>query len=157
MTSAPIQGSLTLQNYLAAQRLHYWLRPWAIAFFGPCAVIIFLTGGQRAAWAAAGGAIAMVLLLAIGPIKARQHFRQNKAASEPVSIEVKERGVFFSGVHGSGLFPWEQIFKVRSNNRLALLYRSANSFHVVPREFFASDADFNAFVATVRAKTSAAT
>ena len=149
----PIQGTLTVSHYIAAQRLHYWLRPWAIAFFLLCALVLVWIGSAWQEWVVAAFAIYMVVALAIiAPFRGRSHFRQNKALAEPMCVEVREDGVFFSSAHSGGLLPWGHIHKVRADSRTALIYRTANMFHIVPRGFFSNDSEYQAFVKTLEEK-----
>ena len=154
----PIHGTLTISNYMAAQRLHYWLKPWAIALFALIALWLLWKGASWQDWLMAAFAIYMILILAVYvPFRGRRHFRQNKGLSEPMNVEVRDDGIFFANTNSSGLLPWGHIHKWRTNNRITLIYRTSNMFHLIPKEFFSSDDEYHAFVQTLRDHNSAAT
>jgi len=154
----PVQGSLTLSDIKAAQRLHYRSRPW-IASIGALAIVWPLW--IAIAWRNWAMALLPVYLAAVAfiyvPLKARRNFRQNKALSEPMTIELREDGLYFVGNFSSGLIPWAHIYKWKSNSQIALIYRTSTMFHLIPSRFFSSANDYDAFLKSLRAKTDAAT
>jgi hypothetical protein len=148
------QGVLTQRDYVRSQFLH--MRPRrAFAVIGVFLLLLF-----AAAVVIGDGAIPLLALLAfLGlqffvyvPWRSRRAFNQYKALSEPVSITLREDGLYFARAHGSGLLPWSQIRKWKASSDLILLYPADHIFHLVPRHFFASDLDFLNFRATLQAR-----
>jgi hypothetical protein len=88
------------------------------------------------------------------PLRGRRLFRQNKALSEAMEAEIRSDGIFFRNTNSSGLLPYSHIHKAKANSRLILIYRTSNMFHIVPRRFFNSSDDFDAFVLSVLTRSS---
>jgi len=84
------------------------------------------------------------------PWHAKRNYRQYKALSESVSLEVREGGVFFKWSNGEALIPWSHIVKWRHSKTLLLLYPTSNVFHLVPSHFFATSDAFAEFVQVLK-------
>lgn len=148
-----IGGQLTEADAVAAQYLN--LRP-RLAFTVAGSLLLALC-----AWAFWHGR-SLVLLACVAflglhfgfwmPFQARRRFRQHQALSEPMSIGVREDGLFFRRQNGEGLVPWSHIVKWRHNPRLVLLYPASNVFHLVPRHFFPEAQAYADFLATLHAR-----
>jgi hypothetical protein len=68
----------------------------------------------------------------------------------PIVGEAKEAGVHMESEHSRSEIPWEAFLKRKIGKDMVLLYQSIQLTNVFPREFFASDADWQAFVDLVR-------
>jgi len=154
----PIRGVISLSDYLAGQRVHYRPKPW----LAPVAALV-IGGTLWYAVAMHDWVIALlpiylaVIFLIYVPLRGRRNFRQNKALSEPMTVDLRDDGLYFTNTHASGLLPWSHVHKVKSNARIALIYRTSNMFHLIPSRFFLNANDYKAFLQTVRSKTIAAT
>jgi hypothetical protein len=84
------------------------------------------------------------------PYKARRTFRQYKALSEPLLVEVRTDGLFVKRDLGEGFIPWSHIIKWRSNKKLVLLYPAENVFHLIPLHLFDGPEAFNSFISTLK-------
>ncbi len=138
-------GQLREADYIAAQWLH--LRPRrTFAVLG----VLILCMALWALWVSRS----WVLLTCLGylvvwvlyiPFTAKRSFRQHKALSEPVEMQVRSDGLFFKRENGEGLIPWSHITKWRWNKRLVLLYPTSNLFHMIPSHFFETEEMFRSF------------
>ncbi|HEV7507865.1 MAG TPA: YcxB family protein [Thermoanaerobaculia bacterium] len=68
----------------------------------------------------------------------------------PISGEAKESGVHMETEHTRSELPWDVFFKRKTGKDIVLLYQSIQVTNVFPREFFASDTDWQAFLELVR-------
>lgn len=148
-----VQGQLKETDYVTAQFLHVRPRPF-FTFIG----LILLGLAVLALIYTRSLPLLVSLICLIGifvfymPYKARRIFRQYKALSEPVTMEVREEGLFFKRTNAEGLVPWSHIIKWRNNNKLALLYPAGNVFHMIPSHFFVNSEEFQTFLKTLRVK-----
>jgi len=85
--------------------------------------------------------------LFVGP---RKILESGKLLQNPISGRVTEHGVRIETPHSQADFPWDVYYKARIGPDLVLLYQSIQISNPFPREFFASDADWQAFVDLVR-------
>jgi hypothetical protein len=149
----PIQGSIQEADYLAAQWLHRKPRP-VFAVIG----VLLLVGALAALYTSRSLPLGMILafLLLIffvyEPLKAKRVFRQYQALSEPMTVELRDDGLFFKRENGEGLVPWSHVIKWRSNDKLLLLYPASGLFYLLPSHFFPSSDAFKEFVTLVRSK-----
>jgi hypothetical protein len=154
----PIHGVISLSDYLAGQRVHYRPKPWFAAV-----AALFIGGTLWCAVALHDGLIALfpiylaTIFLIYVPLRGRRSFRQNKALSEPMTVELRDEGLYLTNTHANALLPWAHVHKVKSNARIALIYRTSNMFHLIPSRFFSNAIDYETFLQTVRSKTNAAT
>jgi hypothetical protein len=158
MNRAPIQGALTLADYMAAQRLHLKPRPM-FAIVGAILVLVALGTMFLAPSWELGIALAVLagMFFVHLPLKARRTFKQFKALSEPMAIEIREAGLFFKSTNGEGLVPWSHITRWRRSNTMMLLYPASGFFYMVPSSFFSDQAEFSEFATVVEAKLGRAT
>jgi len=148
-----IQGTLCESDYLAAQRLHLKPRPM-LAVVGVALVIAALGAAYvgRSWWLILALAYLAGVFFIYMPFKQRRTFKQYKALSEPVTVEIRDDGLFFKRANGEGLVPWSYITKWRTNGKLLLLYPASNVFHLVPASFFPNQGSFIEFVKLIEAK-----
>jgi hypothetical protein len=78
--------------------------------------------------------------------------KTNKLIQEPLEGHADETGVYFSTAHSRSDLPWDMFHKAVFSDSMVLLGQSAQQFYPFPREFFASDEDWTAFLALVREK-----
>jgi len=158
MNRAPIQGVLALADYMAAQRLHLKPRP-IFAIIGVVLVLVALAVMFLAPSWGLGTALAVLagIFFVYLPLKARWTFKQFKALSEPMTLEVREAGLFFKSTNAEGLVPWSHITKWRRSGTLMLLYPASGFFYMVPSSFFSGQAEFSEFANVVEARLGRAT
>ncbi len=146
-----VTGQLKEVDYVAAQFLH--LRPKrvfaVIGLFLLCLVVWAMVFAQSY-WFLLVLIYLAVFFAFIIPFKAKRNFRQYKVLSEPLTMEVREDGLFFKRTNGEGLVPWSHIVKWKNNKKLAILYPARNLFYMVPNHFFASPVEFQEFVDTLK-------
>lgn len=148
-----IQGSIKEADYVAAQWLHIKPRP-VLAVVG--ILLLVLAVGlliYKLDW---GLLIALSILLSgvfiWRPYSARRAFRQYKALAEPMSIEVRDDGLYFKREPGEGVLPWSYIRKWKRDSKLLLLYPANNLFYLIPSHLFESDVAFSDFVRLIETK-----
>lgn len=147
------EGVIRESDYVRSQYLHIRPRP-VFAVIGALILTLFAWALiVSPSWVMSGVAAYLVLwLLVFIPWRAKKSYRQYKALSEPVSVEVRDDGLFFKRENGEGLVPWSHIVKWRQGKKLLLLYPTSNIFHLVPSHFFQSHEAFMAFTEIVKGK-----
>lgn len=152
------EGVIQESDYVRSQYLHIRPRP-VFAVIG--IVILALFAWSLAAsfsWIMTGVVVYLVLWLGVFiPWYARKNYRQYKALSEPVAVEVREDGLFFKNSNGEGLVPWSHIVKWRRSDKLLLLYPASNIFHLVPSHFFPTQKAYAEFVEVLKTRCGNAT
>lgn len=146
-----IEGIIKESDYLRSQYLHLRPRP-IFAIIGLLLLLLFLWALIRSQSWGIGAALVYLALwfLVLIPWQAKKNYRQYKALSEPVSVEVQQDGLFFKRENGEGLVPWSHIIKWRQSNTLLLLYPASNVFHLIPSHFFPTNESFSEFKEIIR-------
>jgi len=148
-----ISGQLKEGDYVAAQFLH--MRPRRVyAIIGvllSCLAILAVVYSHS-----------LILILCLAylagcffiylPFRAKRTFRQYKALSERMTVEIRDDGLFVRRINGEGLVPWSQIMKWRNNRKLVLLYPAGSVFHLIPSHFFPNENDFKSFLDTLESR-----
>jgi hypothetical protein len=149
------EGIIAEADYVRSQYLYIRPSPglgWAVIGVVIAALIIGAIVASLP-WIIAGVAAYLALwLLVFIPWHAKKNYRQYKALSEPVSIEVRDDGLFFKRDNGEGLVPWSHIVKWRQNKTLVLLYPASNIFHLIPSHFFPTHEAYEEFVTVVKGR-----
>lgn len=146
-----VEGVIQESDYIRSQYLHIRPRP-VFAVVGLLILLLFVWSLVSApSWVMAAVTVYLALWLFVFiPWRAKKNYRQYKALSEPVSIEVRDDGLFFKRENGEGLVPWSHIIKWRQSKTLLLLYPTSNVFHLVPSHFFLTPEAFSAFKEVLR-------
>jgi YcxB-like protein len=117
-------------------------------------VIVPVSHGEPFTNALPGIAIALALIgffvysvFVSGP---RKVLESHKLLQDPFSGRITDSGVHLETPHSQADLPWDVFFRAKIGKDLVLLYQSIQLFNVFPREFFASDADWQAFLEVVR-------
>ncbi|HXH40563.1 MAG TPA: YcxB family protein [Thermoanaerobaculia bacterium] len=79
----------------------------------------------------------------------KRAFATDRTLADPVSGEADEQGVRMESTHGGVDMPWTLMHKVVVTPDLVTLYQSASIVRIVPREFFADDESWQAFLRLV--------
>lgn len=150
----PIQGCIKEADYVAAQWLHIKPRP----VFAVVGILLLVLAAalliHKLDWTLIVALSILVGSLFIArPYQARRTFRQYKALAEPMSIEVRDDGLYFRRETGEGLVPWSHIRKWRRDSKLLLLYPASSLFYLIPSHLFENDAAFSDFVSLIETKT----
>ncbi len=153
-----LEYQLTVQDFLAAQRLHF--RPgrlgqfmlWVVAGFCVAALLqeVWVIGHHgvlpRGWWILpAGLAYGALLFLIFLPWRVGKIFQKNPRLAEPTHVEVGEDGVLFDTKRGQIRATWSLLKSWKHNRAVVLVYQSRVHFHIIPRRGFASDVDYAAF------------
>ena len=93
---------------------------------------------------------AMLLYLALSfgfgiPFKSKRAYKQRKDLQRPCSFSIGSTGLYISSEGLAGTKPWTDYLKWKEGKTLFLVYLSDNLYQVIPKRFFASESDLNAF------------
>ena len=140
-----VHGQISEKDFISSQFLYMRPRP----IFAAIGVLI-LCLSFWALWAGGsifllGSLVALVSWFLYIPFKSKRTYRQYKAMSEPVQMEVRDDGLFFKRENGEGLVPWAHIVKWRCNSRIILLYPTNSLFYMVPSSFFNNVESYQSF------------
>lgn len=151
-----IQAKLTAEDYVQAQFLHLRPRP-VFKWLGALLVLLALLAVGASTWACMQGRgpwhrpvilVATLSYLFIWfrlwlPRKTRKIFAQQKLLHEPMEIEITPAGFSTTATYGTSHLEWRALHKYKAGKELMLVYQSDVIFHMFPRRWFASDADWN--------------
>lgn len=153
-----VEGTLEERDNVAAQYLHLRPRPVFAAIGALLAVVcIFVLIAVQSLIMLGIAAYLAIWFLAVIPWLAKRNYRQYKALSEPVSIEVRVDGLYFKRENGEALVPWSEIVKWRHGKNLLLLYPASNIFHIIPKHFFTTSEEYGVFIQTLKEQIGNAT
>lgn len=157
------QGSFTRETLLRAtrlmagsyRRLAWFLGPMILLILFGSVIVPVLNGKPFDPLALSPVLILAVLLgliLWIPRAGVDRLLKTNKLIQEPLEGYADETGVYFSTPHSRSDLPWEMFHQARMSDSMVLLGQSSAQYYPFPRELFASDEDWSAFQALVRAK-----
>src|SRR6478672_10502396 len=86
-------------------------------------------------------------ILYVGP---RKQLASHRLLQSPISGSASEAGLRVETEHSRSELPWDVFLRRTIGADLVLLYQSAQGANAFPREFFASEGDWRAFVELVR-------
>jgi len=84
------------------------------------------------------------------PRKIRQSYCQRKDLHHDISMVVTNAGVASHTERGNSMKPWSDYLKWKEGKSVFLLYLSDQMFQMVPKRFFATHEDIDAFRSMVR-------
>jgi hypothetical protein len=150
-----IHGAATEQDFMAAQYLNLGRRPIRLTIFllAIFCVFLFLLKETKIMYVMVFVVAVVAAFLSI-PLKYKKYFREYKALSEPFTVEVQDKGLYFVRTNAQGLVPWSEILDWRYNKKCLLLYPGGNVFHLIPSHFFQSEVQYNEFIALLKSKLS---
>jgi hypothetical protein len=156
------RGILEVREIFAAQWLHVKPRP-VFAVLG----VLLIALAMWALWFAFfdlsehhwGGwllltCIAVLLLqfLVYAPYNLRRQYSQRKDLQRELAFVTSDAGLSIQTDHGAMSTPWQDYLKWKEGRTLFLLYLSDAMFQIVPKRFFASASDVDAFRDTLRSR-----
>jgi hypothetical protein len=77
--------------------------------------------------------------------RAKKIFAQQKSLQAPLEIWISAAELFLKTEKAESHTPWDDFHKWKANNKTILVYHSDVIFHMFPRRWFASDAEFQSF------------
>lgn len=80
----------------------------------------------------------------------RKLLASNRLLQSPISGVASEAGMRVETAHSRSELPWDVFLRRTIGEDIILLYQSAQGANAFPREFFASEGDWQAFVELVR-------
>jgi len=149
-----ITGSISVSDYLAAQRLHRKLssrRYLIAAFLGGAAGAIVLFLGMRMLGlillcAGLGGIIGELASAHLYlPWKVRHLHSQQKDLASPFTYTWDTEWLEAAGISGYSKRKWKDYVKLEEDEHLFLLYHSDNLFEMFPKNWFSTAAKMNEF------------
>ena len=158
-----ITTQLTVDDYLAAQRLHFRPKPairWVSYALGALfagmllqeAIVIAQGGALPRYWwmLPAGLAYGALLFLIVLPWRVGRIFKGQPALAQPTKTVFNEEGLLLETSRGHLRFPWSMLKRWKRNKRYILVYHSAVLFHIFPRRCFENAAQFEALAERLR-------
>ena len=149
-----IKGQYTLDDFRKAQSLHARQNSASagsriflvgiVALFYFSLLLLVLLGKLQWPYLLAPLAILLVFLLfqyLYRPYLLRRVFIRQKELSAPFELELSEQGLSVSNPKGNALIPWTDFKKWTEGKELILLYRSQNTFQMVPKRLFDNESD----------------
>jgi hypothetical protein len=152
-----ITGTYTIKDLEAAAWVHIRLRrSFAILGLLLIAVALFILGyaffSSRPTslgwglWVLVAGLLYIVLFLCFGiPFNARRMYKQRKDLQRECTFSVSELGLHFSTEGMAGTKPWTDYLSWKEGKDTVLIYIADNLYQMIPKRFFTSDADLQAF------------
>jgi len=151
-----LEVQLTVQDFLAAQRLHFRPKPavrWAgyvlVAVIGlmlGSEISTMIRGGPlpRGWWVLpAGLAYGAFLFFILLPWRVTRIFNQNPALAALTRTTITEEGLALESARGQLRFGWPTIKRWKTNREMILVYHSSSQFHMFPRRCFAQPEEFD--------------
>lgn len=151
-----IEVRLTVQDFLAAQRLHFRPKPavrWAIYLMGTAVAIMLMTEvwamvrGERLprGWwlLPAGLAYGAFLFFILLPWRVARIFKQNPALALATRTTIDESGLLLDSSRGQLRFGWPMIKRWKASGEIILIYHSSSHFHIFPKRCFGPPGDFD--------------
>ena len=146
-------GRISESDYIAAQYLHFKPKKiftivGMVLIFLSIIVLIF-----SFSWILLGSiAYFLGLYYIFLPWKAAKTYRQYQAIQEPITIELKDSGIYSENKNGSSIIEWHTIRKIKRNEKLLLVYPADSIFHIFPNHFFENDKEFYDFAERMKSK-----
>jgi hypothetical protein len=151
-----IKGKYNLADVKAAQGLHahpslparlvgyYLLGLLIVALVGSAVLALMkLVGWSFVIYPAfiLGGVV--LFRYFIRPNQIARAFDQNKELSSPFEMELTDAGYGIRNSYGNGQIPWKDFVKWKEDNQIILLYRTNNSFNMIPKRLLQDDGEIN--------------
>lgn len=150
-----IECRLTVQDYLAAQRLHFRPKPvlrWLLFIvLGYLAAMLLQQAWQiarggvlpRGWWMLpAGLAYGAFMFFILLPWRVSKIFKERPALAEPNRFTFTEEGMRLEAVRGQIQLKWPMLKRWKRNRNYILVYHSALHFHIFPRRCFIRPEEF---------------
>ena len=80
-----------------------------------------------------GGGGFLISRYMYAPWKTRRMYRNYAAASEPVTIQLKDEGIKFLSDMGESTIGWRHILRWRENSEFVLVFQAPHLYHVIPK------------------------
>jgi YcxB-like protein len=153
----PFRGQIDAEILRRANRTALTLSPRTLILGGIVALVVI--GGQvvpwlhgdTISWEGIGPVLVFVLFLAglfgyslYG--EPRRILQDNALLQYSIVGEAKESGIRMETEHTLSELPWDVFFKRKIGKDIVLLYQSIEVVDIFPREFFATETDWEAFV-----------
>lgn len=86
------------------------------------------------------------------PYRLRRHFRQFKALQREQLLATTDTGLTTATEDGSATVPWSDLLRWKESNALFMLYVADSTYCLIPKRFFASEADIQGFRGILKSK-----
>jgi YcxB-like protein len=165
----PIQFTLTHADWVAAQRTNFMKAFLATALWTAFVISLIalmstlllqtttddnlLSQFATIAFVAFGYIICIQILTAIFgfPRYAKKTFIDNCSLAEPTMMYWKNGVINLDSKTHKSAIPYAHFSNIISNNKVCLLYRGRNLFHIIPARVFESQAQQEQLIAEIRA------
>lgn len=150
-----MRAQVTEADYLESLRFDQWSRPLLkqLTFLLLIAALIML-GLHTQRFVAGDGPIVSVVLFGFAtiyligllaarywfftPWRARRVYAQQKSLNEPFDVAVVDDGLRFDSGLGSGVLPWDYIYRWRESENLILIDHSDDMRNLIPKRTYES-------------------
>lgn len=157
--ASTVRGCLSFEDYLAACRLHgqadtrrAWLLIGTLAMAAVAALLVHqLVPAAALAAGAIAGSVSVLIARPLRERRLRRLFEQQKDFRGEFVYAWDDAGLHGRCTFGESRRPWTHFLRVRSSDRLALLYHHDALYEVFPARWFDSPAHYAGFLATARA------
>jgi hypothetical protein len=145
-----ITGTYSLDDLSAGAWLHFRRKLvvllLGLALFAYMAFNLRSEGPDWAFWVPVCLVVWSLAVVAIAiPYRYRREFAQRKDLRHPFTFEPDTSGLRVTSAALSGTKPWSDYLKWKEDRSVFLLYMSDRTFTIMPKRFFASPQDEQAF------------
>lgn len=103
-------------------------------------------GAEWTRWVIPGGLLYLGLTFGVGiPYKCRRAYKQRKDLQRLCNYSASDAGLAFSSEGVAGTKPWTDYLKWKEGSKVFLIYMSDQLYQVMPKRFFSSESDVDAF------------
>ncbi|HWS72603.1 MAG TPA: YcxB family protein [Thermoanaerobaculia bacterium] len=158
MNDIAFHGTLDPASFAGAVRRTKAMRRLTIGVSIVLAVGIAASiAGDWRSWAPA---IVLCVFVLVGLFRAtgtqaRKQLAANKTLQGPIRGVARESGIEINGDYTTANYPWSVLHRHEVAGDVMLLYVSPRIAHILPRSFFGSDAEWDAFRTVVAANVPA--
>lgn len=149
-----ITGTISVSDYLGAQRLHrkpgvWWYYLASVIAIALGLALYFLSKrslGLIVGCAGIGGVIGELAISAFYlPWKVRRLHRQQKTLTSPSTYTWNSEFLEASGASGHSKHEWTNYAKCKENEKIFLLYHADNLFEMFPKSWFSDQTQIEEF------------
>jgi hypothetical protein len=153
----PFRGQIDVNILRRMNRTVLTLSPRTLILGSVVALVVI--GGQVVSWLQGGaitwdgaGPVVVFVLFLVGLfgyslyVAPRKLLQSNALLQSSIEGEATESGIRMETDHTRSELPWSVFFKRKIGKDIVVLYQSIQVVNVFPREFFATETDWEAFV-----------
>lgn len=101
--------------------------------------------GKAFAWIAVGFGLSTLLIIIQRRSQTRKRLRHSRSQAGPTELIVRQSGLTVSEQDSRTELAWSRFINLRESENHFLLYRSVDTYSIVPKRGFANEEEVNAF------------